>query len=83
MVTWLPCFYERGKMESSQSFPGERFTWLYRQTPGVRNAIYPWVIQQRNNGATVKLSEEQMAGIVQAYLDSKEQSAEKEEVNPV
>jgi hypothetical protein len=76
MATWLPYFYERGKMEDRTSFPGERFTWLYRQTPGVRNAKYPWVIQQNNNGATVKLSEEQMAGIVQVYLDSKEQSAE-------
>lgn len=62
-------------MENRKIFPGQRVTWLFRQTPGVRNAIYPWVIMQDANGSTVKLSEEQMAGIVQAYLDSKEPSA--------
>lgn len=62
-------------MEDMKLFPGKRNTWLHRQTPGVRNAIYPWVIMQDANGSTVKLSEEQMEGIVQEYLDYKEQSA--------
>lgn len=57
-------------MEDIMSFPGERFTWLYRQIPGVRNAVYPWVIQQNNRGATVKLSDEQMKGIINAVLDA-------------
>lgn len=51
-------------------FSGKRNTWLYHQTPGKRNAIYPWVIIQDANGATVKLDEEQMKGIVNAYLNS-------------
>lgn len=56
-------------MEDRKTFLGKRMTWLYRQTPGVHNAIYPWVIQQGANGATVKLSDEQMKGIVNAVLD--------------
>lgn len=55
--------------ERQRFFDGERKTWLYRQTPGVRNAIYPWVIMQSSNGSTVKLTDEQMKGIVNAYLD--------------
>lgn len=51
-------------------FPGQRRTRLYRQTPGVRNAIYPWVISQDANGATIKLTEEQMRGIVKAVTDA-------------
>lgn len=51
-------------------FDGQRNTWLYRQTPGVRNAKYPWVIMQGNNGAVVKFDESQMRGIVNAYLEA-------------
>ena len=57
-------------MEDRKVFPGKRRTYLYRQTPGVRNAIYPWVITQDANGSTVKLSDEQMRGIVKEYLSS-------------
>lgn len=57
-------------MENRKTFPGKRITWLYQQTPGVHNAIYPWVIRQGANGATVKLSDEQMKGIVNSVLDA-------------
>lgn len=57
-------------MEDRKVFPGQRTTWLYRQTPGVRNAIYPWVISQNANGAVVKLTDEQMKGIVNSVLDA-------------
>ena len=56
--------------DNRKHFPGTRQTWLFRQTPGVRNAVYPWVIMQDANGSTVKLSEEQMKGIVNTYLDA-------------
>lgn len=55
--------------ELIKTFPGERKTYLWRQTPGERNAIYPWVIRQGNNGAVVKLSDEQMLGIVDTVLE--------------
>lgn len=58
-------------MEDRKTFPGQRITWLYRQTPGVRRAIYPWVIHQGASGAIVKLDEEQMKGIVNAYLEAR------------
>lgn len=57
-------------MEDIKTFPGQRTTFVYRQTPGLRNAIYPWVITQNANGATIKLSEEQMHGIVNYVLDA-------------
>lgn len=57
-------------MDDRKVFPGQRITWLYRQTPGVRNAIYPWVIQQGNNGATVKMDDDQMKGVVNAVLNA-------------
>lgn len=57
-------------MADRKTFPGQRVTWLDRQTPGIHNAIYPWVIRQAASGAVVKLSDEQMKGIVNAVLDA-------------
>lgn len=57
-------------MEDMKRFPGKRNTRLYRQTPGVRNALYPWVIMQDANGSTVKLDNEQMKGIINTVLDA-------------
>lgn len=56
--------------DSRHFFDGQRKTWLYRQTPGKRNAVYPWVIMQDANGSTVKLSDEQMKEIVNTVLDA-------------
>lgn len=57
-------------MKKDWIFDGERQTRLFQQEVGKHNAKYPWVIMQDANGATVKLTDEQMKGIVNAVLDA-------------
>ena len=50
-------------------FQGRRVTRLKYQELGINNRIYPWIITQNAEGATVKLSNEQMKELIVAALD--------------